>query len=167
MITELCCQQWHDLDWLLVQFWASHSIRPRVTYQAEVIKNDIGYYALSLLPELTRRGSSTWSSTNVNRDSGVTVAAVSRKNIYSLYPVSLWFLVSKICNCVFSPLRGLFVQTNGRNSAAVNCPPNEQHAVRYSSGFWEQLVPRLCQGEARCSWLVGVELGPGFSERGV
>ena len=56
MITELYCQQWHDLDWLLVQFWASHSIRPRVTYQAEVIKNDIRYYALSLLPELTRRG---------------------------------------------------------------------------------------------------------------
>ena len=69
-IAELRCQQWQDLDRLLVQFWASHSIRPKVTYEVGGItyevggitygvgvrKMDIRYYASSLLPELTKRG---------------------------------------------------------------------------------------------------------------
>ena len=53
---EAVCQQWHDLDSLLVQFWASHSIRPKVTYEVGVGREDMRDYAPSLLPELTRRG---------------------------------------------------------------------------------------------------------------
>ena len=55
-ITGLDRRGWHDLDRLLVQFWDSHSIRPRVTYEAETRRRDIRHYAPSLLPELTRRG---------------------------------------------------------------------------------------------------------------
>ena len=38
----------------MVQFWASHSIRPKVAYIAQVLRNDMRYYAPILLPELTR-----------------------------------------------------------------------------------------------------------------
>jgi len=49
-------QEWQDLDRLLVQFWASHSVRPRVEYIVEEGGKDLGGRAPSLLPELTRRG---------------------------------------------------------------------------------------------------------------
>jgi len=62
-ISESYRQQWHGLDRLLVQFWASHSIRPKVTYEAGGIaygvgarKMDIRHYASGLLLELTQRG---------------------------------------------------------------------------------------------------------------
>ena len=48
-------QEWNDLDRLLVQFWTTHSIRPRVMYPAEGEKN-IRDCVPRLLPELTRRG---------------------------------------------------------------------------------------------------------------
>ena len=44
-------QDWQDLDGLLLQFWTSHSIRPRI----EHIGKEAGF-ALRLLPELTSRG---------------------------------------------------------------------------------------------------------------
>jgi len=55
-IAEPYRQQWHDLDRLLIQFWDSHSIRPKVTYKAGVIRKDTREYAPGLLPELTERG---------------------------------------------------------------------------------------------------------------
>jgi len=55
-IEEMVCQEWHDLDRLLVQFWTSHSIRPEVTYVAQKGGEDLRDHAPSLLPELTRRG---------------------------------------------------------------------------------------------------------------
>ena len=54
--TEPLLQQWRDLDRLLVQFWVSHSIRPKVAYQAMVGGKDLRDSVSSLLPELTRRG---------------------------------------------------------------------------------------------------------------
>ena len=48
--------EWLDLDRLLVQFWTSRSIRPRVVYEPDERGLDMGDYAPSLLPELTRRG---------------------------------------------------------------------------------------------------------------
>jgi hypothetical protein len=45
--------QWPDLDRLLIQFWESHSIRPKVIFTAEHgVEDSIG----SLLPEITKRG---------------------------------------------------------------------------------------------------------------
>ena len=57
-ITEPDRRQWHTLDRLLVQFWTSHSIRPKVTYEAGAVatRKDIRDHAPSLLPELSRRG---------------------------------------------------------------------------------------------------------------
>jgi hypothetical protein len=46
-------QEWQDLDRLLVQFWTSHSIRPKIVYQAGKGLNDL---VPSLLPELMGRG---------------------------------------------------------------------------------------------------------------
>jgi len=54
-IPEPVRRQWHDLDRLLVQFWTSHSIRPKVSYEV-VMGGDMKDYAPRLLPELTRRG---------------------------------------------------------------------------------------------------------------
>ena len=48
--------QWYDLDRLLVRFWASHSIRPKVAYEAGVRRKDMRDCMSSLLPELTKRG---------------------------------------------------------------------------------------------------------------
>ena len=42
-----------ELDRLLVQFWVTHSIRPRVVNAAG---KGLRGYGPSLLPELTRRG---------------------------------------------------------------------------------------------------------------
>jgi hypothetical protein len=49
-------QQWQDLDRLLVQFWTSHSIRPKITYKVGKGQKDWGALVPRLLPELTRRG---------------------------------------------------------------------------------------------------------------
>jgi len=49
-------REWQDLDNLLVQFWISHSIRPRVQYTVGGGKKDLRGRFPSLLPELTRRG---------------------------------------------------------------------------------------------------------------
>ena len=55
-LPESIRQQWQDLDRLLVQFWTSHSIRTKVTYQARGRGDDLTDHLPSLLPELTRRG---------------------------------------------------------------------------------------------------------------
>ena len=55
-IKEPVHQQWHDLDRQLVDFWTSHSIRPKVTYEAGARRKDMRDCTQSLLPELTRRG---------------------------------------------------------------------------------------------------------------
>ena len=47
---------WNDLDMLLVQFWNTHSIRPRVMYPAGRENEYTRDCVPSLLPELTRRG---------------------------------------------------------------------------------------------------------------
>ena len=49
-------QEWQDLDRLLVQFWTTHSIRPRVVYVPTNGEEDMGDRVLGLLPELTKRG---------------------------------------------------------------------------------------------------------------
>jgi hypothetical protein len=50
-------QEWQELDRLLLQFWTSHSIRPRINYKTgRVGDDDLGVLAPSLLPELTRKG---------------------------------------------------------------------------------------------------------------
>jgi len=51
-VGEAAHQEWNDLDRLLVQFWNTHSIRPRVT---RLVGKDMRDFAQSLLPELTRR----------------------------------------------------------------------------------------------------------------
>ena len=47
--------QWLDLDRLLVQFWVSRSIRPKIVYPGnatEIMKD----WIVCLLPEITKRG---------------------------------------------------------------------------------------------------------------
>ena len=56
MVREAVRQEWQDLDRLLVQFWTSHSIRPRIAYEAESVGSALGALLPSLLPELTSRG---------------------------------------------------------------------------------------------------------------
>jgi len=53
---ETVHQEWADLDHLLVQFWASHSLRPKVMYESGKWGKEMRDYATMLLPELTRRG---------------------------------------------------------------------------------------------------------------
>ena len=55
-MTDMATQEWMDLDHLLVQFWGSHSIRPRVAYVTDEEGLDMEDYSMVLLPELTRRG---------------------------------------------------------------------------------------------------------------
>ena len=55
-IGEVICREWQDLDRTLVQFWISHSIRPRVTYVVGKGGKDLRDHVPNLLPELTRRG---------------------------------------------------------------------------------------------------------------
>ena len=50
------CEEWQNLDRLLVRFWTSHSIRPQVIHSPISGVKDISDHASSLLPELTRRG---------------------------------------------------------------------------------------------------------------
>lgn len=49
-------RDWQDLDRLLVQIWASYSIRPWIMYETGKEGRDQKDHAPSLLPELTRRG---------------------------------------------------------------------------------------------------------------
>ena len=51
-IKEAVHREWQDLDHLLVQFWTSRSICPKIMY---VTGSGLGRYASSLLPDLTRR----------------------------------------------------------------------------------------------------------------
>jgi len=55
-VEEMVRQEWLDLDRLLVRFWTSHSIRPRLMYEPVPGGKDMRDYAPGLLPELTRRG---------------------------------------------------------------------------------------------------------------
>jgi len=56
-IEEDVYQEWQDLDRVLVQFWTSHSIRPRVVYMPRLGEGkDLGVDVPILLPELTKRG---------------------------------------------------------------------------------------------------------------
>ena len=50
---EKAYQEWQDLDRLLLQFWISCSIRPKIEYGGE---GDLVELAPRLLPELTSRG---------------------------------------------------------------------------------------------------------------
>ena len=51
------CQQWLDLDHLLVQLWESHSIRPRVISETPIgARPDMRECFQLLTPEVTRRG---------------------------------------------------------------------------------------------------------------
>ena len=52
-IGETNYRQWLDLDRFLVQFWESHSIRPKFTSATE---RDMGKRFRRLLPEITKRG---------------------------------------------------------------------------------------------------------------
>jgi hypothetical protein len=56
LITEAVRQEWQDLDRLLLQFWISHSIRPKITYEADKRWDDLRTSGPGLLPELTKRG---------------------------------------------------------------------------------------------------------------
>jgi hypothetical protein len=47
---------WQDLDRLLVQFWTSHSIRPKIMHETGKGQAAWGLFAERLLPELSRRG---------------------------------------------------------------------------------------------------------------
>jgi len=56
-VGEVIYGQWVDLDRVLVQFWESHSIRPRVvctepTREERAVRSFVG----CLFPEITRRG---------------------------------------------------------------------------------------------------------------
>lgn len=55
-IQETVHREWENLDRLLVQFWTSRSIRPRITYESEMDEEELKGYAVTLLPELTMRG---------------------------------------------------------------------------------------------------------------
>ena len=55
-IGETGCQEWRDLDSLLVQLWTSHSIFLQLLYGPDNGGKIARAYAPSLLPELTRRG---------------------------------------------------------------------------------------------------------------
>jgi len=53
---EMDHREWQDLDRLLVQFWTSHSIRPRLVHSPNSVGRNVRDRAPSFLPELTRRG---------------------------------------------------------------------------------------------------------------
>ena len=52
-IAESVYREWQDLDRVLLHFWTSRSIRPRIGYRGE---SDLIELAPILLPELTSRG---------------------------------------------------------------------------------------------------------------
>ena len=49
-------REWQELDRALLQFWTSHSIRPRIEYWRVEEGYELGELASRLLPELTGRG---------------------------------------------------------------------------------------------------------------
>jgi hypothetical protein len=55
-IAESAYREWQDLDHLLLQFWTSRSIRPKIRYSWEEGGCDLREFAPRLLPELTSRG---------------------------------------------------------------------------------------------------------------
>lgn len=54
LIGKTLYQEWQDLDRVLLQFWNSRSIRPKIRYKKGGC--DLRALAPRLLPELTRRG---------------------------------------------------------------------------------------------------------------
>jgi hypothetical protein len=54
-IGETVHREWRDLDRLFIQFWISHSIRPKIEYEATEGENNLRALAPSLLPELMWR----------------------------------------------------------------------------------------------------------------
>ena len=54
---EAVYEEWKDLDQLLLQFVASHSIRPMIAYVTEEGGMFLRLNVQDLLPELTKRGS--------------------------------------------------------------------------------------------------------------
>ena len=55
-IQEATYQEWWELDRLLVHFRTSRSICPKLVFEMDLDKEDLRGCALSLLPEVTRRG---------------------------------------------------------------------------------------------------------------
>ena len=58
IVGETAYEQWLDLDRLLVRFWESHSIRPKIAYpyRSEEGRKGGMYFVSRLLPEITKRG---------------------------------------------------------------------------------------------------------------
>lgn len=56
LIEEATLRDWWDLDLLLVQLWASRSVRTQFMYGPDREGKEARDYAPSLLPELTGRG---------------------------------------------------------------------------------------------------------------
>jgi hypothetical protein len=54
--SESVYREWQDLDRLLLQFWISRSIRPKIRHKWEGEGCDLRDLAPRLLPELTSRG---------------------------------------------------------------------------------------------------------------
>ena len=54
-MTEPVYLDWQDLDRVLLQFWTSRSIRPKIMYNGEGRRINLGELARGLLPELTSR----------------------------------------------------------------------------------------------------------------
>ena len=54
-VGETVYREWQDLDHVLVQFWASHSIRPKVVCGMGEKASYLVALVPTLLPELTRR----------------------------------------------------------------------------------------------------------------
>jgi hypothetical protein len=54
-VGEIAHRAWRDLDRVLVQFWTSRAIRPKIEYEAGEEGEDLKGLAPVLLPELTRR----------------------------------------------------------------------------------------------------------------
>ena len=55
-VPELIHREWQDLDRMLLQFWFSHSIRPKVARGMEVLGASLRDCKLGLMPELSARG---------------------------------------------------------------------------------------------------------------
>jgi hypothetical protein len=54
-VGETVYQEWQDLDHLLVKFWASHSIHPKIKYEVRGEGSNFRALAPGLIPELMRR----------------------------------------------------------------------------------------------------------------
>ena len=55
-IEDTISRAWRDLDRLLVQFWTSRAIRPKITYEMGKEGSDLRDLAPFLLPGLTKKG---------------------------------------------------------------------------------------------------------------